>query len=289
MEQSKTLIVTVGGQAQVVTFALDWLLAQGEPIRQVIVVHPSADNPRVRQSLNQLALEFPSDQYVASQTPIRFRRIALSNSRGMLADIRDEAEAESTWQAMFALVADLKKQEQTLHLCLAGGRRVMGLMAMSAAMLLFDHRDRLWHLYTPDEMRRRANEGAIMHARAEEGVRLIQVPMVPWGAYFPGLQALVGLPSARVVADQQSWLAGDEQARCQRVVAQLSDRQMDVLRALANGLAPQQVAEQLGITLKTVDSHKTVILDLCRNEWQTPPGGRLDYHFLRDKFRGWFD
>jgi hypothetical protein len=34
-----------------------------------------------------------------------------------------------------------------------------------------------------------------------------------------------------------------------------------------------------------VDSHKTVILELCRNEWQIPLGTRLDYHFLRDKFR----
>lgn len=38
---SKTLITTMGGQAQVVTFALDWLLAQGEPIGEVIVLHLS--------------------------------------------------------------------------------------------------------------------------------------------------------------------------------------------------------------------------------------------------------
>lgn len=34
-----TLAVTMGGQAQVVTFALDWLPTQGEPMREVIVLH----------------------------------------------------------------------------------------------------------------------------------------------------------------------------------------------------------------------------------------------------------
>jgi CRISPR-associated protein Csx14 len=34
-----TLIATIGGQPQVVTFALDALLAQGEEIAEVYIVH----------------------------------------------------------------------------------------------------------------------------------------------------------------------------------------------------------------------------------------------------------
>ena len=44
----------------------------------------------------------------------------------------------------------------------------------------------------------------------------------------------------------------------------------------------------MGITLGTVDAHKTVILDHCRNAWELPEGMRLSYHFLREKFGRYF-
>jgi CRISPR-associated protein Csx14 len=274
----------MGGQAQVVTFALDWLLAQGEPIREVIVLHLSRENPRIRTALAQLADEWTGDTYAHAQQPIRYRHAALSNEAGPLTDICNEADAEATWQAVYALMAELKEPGCTLHLCVAGGRRVMGLMAMSAAALHFDHQDRLWHLFSPDELRRRAFEGAVMHAQPHEGVRLIQVPLAPWGAYFPGLRQMVGAPAARVMRAQSDWRESDERARCQRVVERLTERQKAVLQLFAAGRTPQEVAEALSLSLKTVDAHKTTILAECRNEWTAPPGGRLDYHFLRVKF-----
>lgn len=41
MTTESILLVTMGGQPQVVTFALDWLLAHGEIIREVVVLHLS--------------------------------------------------------------------------------------------------------------------------------------------------------------------------------------------------------------------------------------------------------
>jgi CRISPR-associated protein Csx14 len=38
------------------------------------------------------------------------------------------------------------------------------------------------------------------------------------------------------------------------------------------------------MTLKTLDSHKTPILDECRAAWQMEEGVYLNYHFLREKF-----
>ncbi len=38
-----TLIATLGGQPQVVTFALDLLLAQGEQIEQVYALYPTVN------------------------------------------------------------------------------------------------------------------------------------------------------------------------------------------------------------------------------------------------------
>lgn len=279
----------MGGQAQVVTFALDWLLEQGEPIRQVVVLHLAPDDPRIQKALDQLTREFSGARYAGrGGEPIRLHTLPIGNEAGILRDIRTDADAEITWQAVYRLIAQLKNQQHALHVCIAGGRRIMGLMAMSAAMLHFDHNDRLWHLFAPDDLRRRAYEGAVMHVAPADGVRLIQVPISPWGAYFPGLHALVDATPARVMNTQREWVETDERARCRRVTERLTERQVEVLKLFAVGQTPQQVAEALNITLKTVDTHKTAILDHCRNEWQTPAGGRLDYHFLRDKFKTLF-
>lgn len=288
MTQDCTLVATMAGGPQIVTFALDYLLRHGEAIQEVIVVHlsPQAD-PLTGQALVKLTAEFSDNTYAGR--PCRLRVTPIRRGWETLDDIRDEAAADVAWSAVYGLVATLKAQRRRLHLCIAGGRRILALVAMSAAMLHFDHHDRLWHMYTPADFIERSRDGAIMHARPEDGVRLIQVPVMPWGAYFPGLRSLAQAGSSQVIAVQGHMMDVAERARCQKVVAALTPRQEEVLRAFAAGGSPQDVAEGLSITLKTLDSHKTVILAECRNTWGIPEDTRLDYHFLRERFRRFFE
>jgi len=274
----------MGGQAQVVTFALDALLSQDKAVREVVVLHLSPEDPRVQRALAQLGNEFANDYYAYAARPCRLRFFPVRRGKKKLDDIRDEAGADAAWSAIHELVATLKGQKRHLHLCIAGGRRILALVAMSAAMLHFDHYDRLWHIYTPRDFLERARDGAILHARPQDGVRLIQVPVAPWGTYFPALRALAQATPAQVIAAQTRWLDQTERTRCRAVVEQLTPRQLDVLRAFAAGQSPQEVAEALCISLKTVDTHKTTILGECRNAWNLPEGAWLDYHFLREKF-----
>ncbi len=288
-ESPSVLVSTMGGQAQVVTFALDALLGRGENIGQVVVLHLSPEDARVQRALIQLAQEFAGDFYAHAHRPCRFRHLTVRDQVRPLVDIRQEADAVATWQVVRELLATLKSQGRRVHLCLAGGRRMIGLLALSAAMLIFDHYDRVWHMYTPREFLARAREGTIMHARPEDGVRLIQVPLTPWGTYFPGLRALAQATPEQVLAAHSRLMDRSDRARCEAVVARLTARQVEVLRAFAAGRTPQEVAEALCITLKTVDTHKTVILGECRNVWAVPDEKWLDYHFLHDKFGLFFD
>ena len=282
-----TLVATMAGGPQVVTFALDGLFQRGEAIHEVIVVHlsPQAD-PLTGRALARLTAEFPDDRYGGRPCRLRFIPVRAGNTR--LDDVRDDAAVNAAWSAVYELIASLKTQGRHLHVCITGGRRMLALLAMSAAMLHFDHGDRLWHMYTPAEFLERASDGAIMHARPEDGVRLLQVPLVPWGAYLPALRALAQASPRDVVAAQTRWLDDTERARCRAVVDALTPRQLDTLRAFAVGQGPQEVAETLCVTVKTVDAHKTVILSECRNAWELPPDAWLDYHFLREKFRRYF-
>jgi CRISPR-associated protein Csx14 len=276
-----TLIATLGGQPQVVTFALDALLAQGEEISEVYIVHLSLDDPRTRRAFTRLQQEFVDDHYAGRRC--RLRRAPILLSGAALDDIRNEAGAEATWQSVRNLIAVLKAEGRRLHLCLSGGRRLMALLALSAAALLCDHQDRIWHMYTPDDVRRRAAGGAIMHVTPDAGVQLIQTPVVPWGAYFPALRTLAQTSMEAASAQLRQFTVRDD-PRCQQVYDRISPRQRAVLHAFAAGLRPDEAAAHLHITLSTVNTHKSAILAECRIAWALPENHPLDYRFLRERF-----
>lgn len=282
-----TLICTLGGQPQIVTFALDALLEKQIPVSELIVLHSAPENKRVQLSLARIAAEWQNGQYRGQ--PLSLRLYPLRSGNHFIEDIYNEADANTAWEAINDLIIQLKTNRRTLHVCISGGRRILGLLTMSAAMLHFGHQDVLWHMYSSTDLRRAANEGALMHVPPGAEFRLIRVPMMPWGSYFPALRQMARPPagSVDVLAGARAWLDGAEYARGQRVIAQLTDRQKDVLAAFAAGLNPQQAAEKLFISIKTVDSHKTIILAECRNAWALPDDDWLDYHFLAEKF-AWY-
>jgi CRISPR-associated protein Csx14 len=251
----------MGGQAQVVTFTLDALLELGEEIATVLVLHLSPDNDRVRRALSQLSAEFAGGRYRGR--PLVFRHLAVQTSGGSLSAIRNSQEAEAVWEMARDLLAELKRAGRPLHLCIAGGPRLLALTLTSAGLLQCDHCDRLWHLYTPREFLEQARDGAILHAPPEAGVCLVPVPFVPWGAYFPTLRML-----SQPIAPSTPLPVPADSACCAAVWE-------------------QQAAERLCITLKTLDTHKTEIFAECRVAWGLSEGARLTYHFLREKFGPW--
>lgn len=277
------LIATLGGQPQIITFALDALLAQGEPITQLYLLHLTPTSVRWQQSLHKVLAEFSQQHYHGH--PCTVHRFPILAGQTPLPEIRNEREAEIAGQAIRSLLAQLKVEGHKLHLCVAGGRRMLALLVTSAAMLLCDHQDRLWHMYTPEATQARAKEGALMHAQPTDGVQLIPAPLVPWGAYFPALRALA-LPPAQAVDQQIHALSASNELQCRQVYDRLTERQRDLLRAFARGGAPQDVAEALHLSLSTVNSHKTAILAECRVAWGLAEEARLDYRFLREHFAG---
>lgn len=279
-----TVIATIGGQPQVITFALDGLLEKGAIIKEVIVIHLMPQG--YERTLAKLSAKFAAGTYAGQ--PCRLRLFPIRHAGVKLEDIRNEAEANAAWLAIYELIAGLKAQGRHLHVCVSGGRRILALLAISTALLHFDHNDHLWHMYTDPDFLVRAQDGALMHTSQEDQVRLIEVPLAPWGAYFPPLRALAQASPQQVVAAQTHWLDETERRCCRQVADQLTPRELETLRAFAAGQNPQEVAETMCVTVRTVHAHKTKILDHCRAAWELPLDGRLTYYFLREKFGRYF-
>jgi CRISPR-associated protein Csx14 len=280
MRNHTTLIALLGGQPQVVTFTLDLLLERGEKVDQVVIVYP-ASNPRYRNAYHRLAGEFAGDLY--SNQSCHLRNVTVEAGGASLNDVRKPGEVEAMRRTFHELLANLKDEDHIVHLSLSGGRRILALIALSAAMQHLTPADRIWHIYTPDDFIEEARNGAIMHAPPNVGVQLVSVPFVPWVSYFPGLAPLMARSPQELREADLGWLEKDERERCHQVWDQLTTRRREVLHAFALGLTRQQAAARLTIEPSTIDTHRDAILDLCRQFW-TSYDGKFDIYFLRERF-----
>jgi CRISPR-associated protein Csx14 len=286
-----TLLATLGGQPQVITFTLDELLRRDIPISEVIVIHPEASQRDLQHSLEYLNAEFIGDRYQVNGRTIHLRSHVLRlDDDTLLEDIIDDISATGALDTIHQLIRDLKQQYRCIHLSVTGGRRLMALTAISAAQLNFKHNiDHIWHIYTPEEIQQQARHGRLMHLSPEESVTLIEIPFVPWRTYFSTMPQLDDASAKTVLRSQIAEVDAQEHKRCKQVEQALTKGQLKVLRAFAKGMNPHRVAETLCIVPSTVSTHTSKIFVACREAWEMPENQSLNYYFLRDKFETYFD
>jgi CRISPR-associated protein Csx14 len=286
-EYIHTLLAPAGGQPQIVTFTLDLLLQHDIPISEVNIVHPATThNPRLDRAIQLLNNEFLGDRYRNGEV-IHFRSHVLRHNEQPLEDIVDEESTDAVLNTMHNLIRSLKERHCIVHFSITGGRRLMSILSISAAMLSLDHDDRMWHIYTPASVLERAKDGKLLHVEPEDGVRLIEVPLARLNEDVRSKLSLDA--SARdIIRAQEEQAEAEERARCEQVARQLTPRRLEVLKAFARGLHPTSVADELSISSPTVSTHTTVLLSLCRDTWSIREGERLDYRFLQLKFGRYF-
>lgn len=280
MENQTTLVATLGGEPQVVTFLLDLLIQRGTCMDQVVIVYLGG-SARYTRSFRKLAAEFEGDQYAGR--PCHLRGLAVRQGQRLIADAYEPADVEAVRRTFHDLLDGLKAAGGTVHLGLSGGRRIMSLTALAAATQYLTPADHLWHIFTPDALTERARGGQIMHAPPDGGPRLIEVPFVPWAAYFPGLAPLLDRTPAELNSARLGWLSEVDLRRCRQVWENLSARQRDALRAFAKGLSRKEAAQQLGVAVSTVDTYREAILETCRSVWQLEGEDFLP-RYMREKF-----
>ena len=172
---SETIYVaTLGAAPQVVTLALDALLARGEKVGRVVVVHTAPDREPVRSSLARLRRDFVLERRYGHR--ILFTPHTLAGSSGPLPDVTTPDEIDDAFHSLYTLLRQHKQAGRAIHLCIAGGRKTMTLFAMAAAQILFDAQDKVWHLVSSPEFVR----SQALHAAHPEQMQLLPVPVVYW-------------------------------------------------------------------------------------------------------------
>ncbi len=258
-------VMTVGGQPQVVTLLLDALYARKERITTLYLIHLALISPRYQEALSKIRAEWRDQHY--GDYPCELRTILIRDRGEPVSALDTEEAIDAVRDTFHDLFSSLKEHDAQIHLGLSGGPRLLGHMASAMARQHFKHIDRIWHLHSSDQIREQTRNGAILHLPSTAEVRLLRVPFNPRD-HIP-------------LSTEQR----DQQQRCRQALHEMTTRQREVLRAFVRGLTPQEVANELSITVKVVDSHKTAIFQICDTYWE-----HCDhhYHWLKTTFAPFF-
>jgi len=283
------LIATLGDQPQVVTVALDLLLDQeGADIGKVVVIH-TASSGVIGKSLDRLNDEFADDVlYLHKDLPCRYEPVPVKIDARTIADVITGPKAAAVLQTVYSTVRKYKQRGHTVHLSIAGGRKPMAIFGLAAAYLLFDLGDSLWHLFSTQEFIDQCREEGLMHAQKPGDAQLVPIPVVPWGAFFPALSHLAVKTPEEVIEIIAGQAGAEARRRRRELLTRLTSAQRQVLRLIAQGNTPDEVAKRLFVTRSTVASHLTPVYDEFRNIWELPEKTRLSYHDLWREFHEHF-
>lgn len=222
---STILIATLGAEPQVVTLMLDSLLARGDRIASVIVVHTVPDREPVHSSLRSLHREFVIERSYGNE--ILFVPHLLAGTSGPLADVVTPSDIDDAFRSFYVLLRQHKQAGRCIHLSIAGGRKTMALFAMAAAQILFGPEDHVWHLVSDPAL----VTSKKLHADNPDDVTLVPVPVAYWGR-----------------------LRADDRSRVRDFVEHvLTPAEREVTELLIReGLSNTALAERLGKSVKTV-------------------------------------
>ncbi len=246
----QTLIATLGSEPEVVTIVLDKLLAEGYCIDQVVVVYTAADI--VQAAMARLAGEFDGAVYPA----VTLRTAPVIGPDGAVEDFRTGEDVSALLKTLYHEVRDAKRQGRIVHLCISGGRKVMGVMAMVVAQLLFGPDDRVWHLmsegWQPGGEKR-------MHLRPEDHAWLVPVPVLRWTDSAALLAALGNMDDPVEAIRRQEMLACSEAMRRRREFVEhwLTRAEREVVELACKGLDNATIARRLHKSEQTVANQLT--------------------------------
>ncbi|MHB1127771.1 MAG: CRISPR-associated ring nuclease [Bacillota bacterium] len=277
---TELLITTLGVEPQVVTITVDSLLALECPVSEVTVIYTV--DPRVLQALAIIEAEFSGGHYPR----ILLRAVPVEGPTGLISDFRDDQDLRYLRRTLYREVRLARQASTVVHLCVSGGRKVMGISAMVVAQLLFGPEDRVWHLVTegwqPGNERR-------LHLPPEEPVWLVGVPVLRWTEAGTLLQAMADLDDPDAVLSWQEKISRSTKMRRRREFIQrwLSRAEREVVELACLGLDNATIARRLHKGEQTVANQLSEVYAKLK-EWLGFPPVTVDRSLLIAEFAPYY-
>lgn len=274
------MIATLGVEPQVVTIALDSLINQGKYINEVTVLY--TDHPAILEALAILEDEFKTDVYPG----LSFRARVISTANGPVKDFQSEDELRGLLRTLYIEIRQARQKKRPLHLCISGGRKVMGVMAMTVAQLLFGPDDRVWYLITEGW---KPGAGRRLHTAGNVQTRLIPVPVLRWQEAGTLMQAVTELDDPREMLAWYHRLTkrAEEKRQGEFIKHWLTPAERRVTQLACRGFDNASIAARLDKREQTVANQLRNVYEKLR-EWLGFPDYNVDRSVLIARFAPYF-
>lgn len=271
-DQPAVLVTTLGAEAPVVAIAAQLLLDQGVGLTTVEVLHTVPADSAIRAALAEVEAAFARhpDWPTLTTTQLSVR------------DVLSPDELNAFGNALFGVLKKWLRQRYRVHLLLAGGRKSMAMIGVTTAQLLFGPEDRLWYLYSGDELR---HSGRHL-LRSSDDARLVQIPLPP-----PLIAPVYGHALEAATPDEARSLLVRQVAEQRRrfVEEELTAAEWAVARCVVEDVATvAEIAARLGKAPKTVTNQLTSIYAKLEAVFGLQADVGVKREFLRRELGGWF-
>lgn len=274
------LIATLGVEPQVVTIALDLLLSGSWTISEAVVVYTKTS--RVQEALRIIEGEFQKEVYPG----VQLRAVPVTFAGGAVGDFCSVEELHGLLRTLYTEVRRARQTGCVVHMCVSGGRKVMGIMAMVVAQLLFGPEDCVWHLITEGWQ---PGAGRQLHLPPGKGVWLVPVPVLRWSEAGALMQTVAELDDPAEVVAWYEKISRNTQVKRQKEFIErwLTRAEREVVRLACRGLDNAAIAAALFKREQTVANQLRGVYEKFR-EWLGYPAGSVDRHKLVAEFAPYF-
>lgn len=275
----EVLLATLGTEPQVVTLTLDILLAKSRNIREVIVVY--TEHPVINENLEILQEEF--ERFYRN---VSLRLVPVTNIHGYVRDFFNEEDLRGLWRTLYIETRRARQTGSRLHMCISGGRKVMAVIAMSVAQLLFGPGDQVWYLLTegwrPGSERR-------LHAGENDKILLLPIPVLRWSEADTLLRTVADLSDPHEVLTWYKRLTdkAEEKRKDEFIRHWLTPAEREVVRLVCLGYDNAAIAEKLAKKEQTVANQLRVVYEKLR-ELLGFPDYTVDRNVLISRFAPYF-
>ena len=272
------LVATLGSEPQVITYTLDILIAE-HPIDEVIIIH--TDHPAINRNIDILCEEFDR-----TYPNVVLRPIPIINSYGPVKDFLTQEDLRGLLRTLYIEIRRVRQANRRVHMCISGGRKVMAVVAMSVAQLLFGPNDQVWYLITegwkPGSEQR-------LHASETDKTLLLPVPVLRWNEADTLLRTVAELndPQEVIVWYKRLTQKAEEKRKNEFIRRWLTPAEREVTRLACLGFDNATIAAKLAKQEQTVANQLRGVYEKLR-EWLDFPEYTVDRNILISRFAPYF-
>jgi CRISPR-associated protein Csx14 len=275
------MIATLGVEPQVVTISLDFLLSNNEQIVETAIIY--TDQEFMHESLRVIENEFDKMAYPG----ISLRKVPVVSPEGIaVKDFYTNEDLKSLFRVLYREIHRARKDDYAINLIVSGGRKVMGIMAMVVAQLLFGSNDRVWHLITEGWQ---PGSSRNLHFAKEAKNSLVPVPVLRWSESGTLLKSVAELddPSQVVVWFEKLNRSARFKRQREFIEHWLTLAEREIVRLVCKGFDNSVIADTLYKREQTVANQLRNIYEKLR-EWLEYPETNTDRSRLIAEFAPYY-